>query len=65
MKKHTTTKEEWIKDTLKELHRQEDSYNKEIVKIDGQIKDLLFKKKKFANLVSKNMKHRNRIIKML
>lgn len=48
---------------LKEAHSLEDEYNKEMSKIDKQIKDLLSRKRILAKLISKNMKYRNSLIK--
>ena len=59
------SKKDWIKFILLNLHSQEDKYNSEICKIDGQILDLQCQKKKFAAQISKNMKHRNKLINML
>lgn len=48
---------------LKEAHDLEDTYNKEMSKIDKQVRHLMRRKQKLAKLISKNMKYRNSLIK--
>ena len=63
------SKENWTKeDTLKRLqraHEQENELNKEMSDIDKWIKVKLIRKIKIAKLISKNMKYRNVLIKMI
>lgn len=54
-----------IRTKLKTLHNQENDLNKQIGKIDGQIKLLNKKKAKIAKQVSHNMRYRNRLINQL
>lgn len=54
-----------IRAKLKTLHEKENDLNKEIGKIDGQIKLLNKKKGKIAKQVSHNMRYRNRLINQL
>lgn len=54
-----------IRNRLKTLHDQENDLNKEMGKIDHQIKLLKKKKAKVARRVSKNMLYRNRLINQL
>jgi len=56
--------EQWKKLTLDALHKIEDEYNKELIRIDKQIGSLAGRKKVLGRLISKNMKHRNRIINL-
>jgi|HubBroStandDraft_2_1064218.scaffolds.fasta_scaffold00002_22 hypothetical protein len=46
-------------------HEQENTLNKEMGKIDKQLRVLQLRKDKLARLVSKNVRYRNRMIKML
>lgn len=50
------------KQRLTKLHEQEDGYNKEVARINNQIKQLEIRKKKLARMISHNMKYRNKII---
>jgi hypothetical protein len=54
-----------IREKLLQAHRQENSMNIEIGKIDKEIKELQKRKKKLAGMVSSNMKYRNGLIKRL
>lgn len=44
---------------------QETEYNKELGRIDKQIRELLRRKKKLGILVSRNMNYRNKLIQRL
>lgn len=59
-----STLDEWKKSALAALHEIEDEYNKELIRIDKQIGSLAGRKKVLGRLISKNMKHRNRIINL-
>jgi len=59
-----STLDEWKKSALAALHEIEDEYNKELIRIDKQMGSLAIRKKVLARLISKNMKHRNRIINL-
>lgn len=50
---------------LKRAHEQENEFNKEIGKIDKQIRVLIVKKDKLRRLISKNMKYCNKLVNML
>lgn len=54
-----------IRDRLKRLHDQENELNKEMSKIDYQIKMLRKQKEKVAKRVSNNMRYRNKLINQL
>lgn len=54
-----------IKEKLKVLHVQEDGFNKEMGAINTEINKLQTRKDKLANMISKNMKNRNKLINML
>lgn len=57
--------QEYIRSKLKTLHEKEKELNKEMGKIDYQIKTLSKKKVKIAKQVSNNMRYRNRLINQL
>lgn len=56
---------EWYLRRLRELHAAEDEFNAQIRDIDSQVKELNYKKKVLAIKISKNMKHRNSLIKQM
>jgi hypothetical protein len=47
---------------LTELHEHEDEFNKEMAKIDFNIKQLKARKEKLRKQISRNMKYRNLLI---
>ena len=54
---------EKVRRLLKESHKTEKSYNKEMGLIDKQIRYLNKKKSKLSKNISSQMKFRNRVIK--
>lgn len=54
-----------VKEKLLQLHRQEDEMNKQIGKLDKEIRVANRKKAKLAKMVSSNMKYRNKLINKL
>lgn len=54
-----------IRNKLKNLHEQENELNKQMGKLNGQIKALQKKKDKLAKQVSNNMRYRNSLINKL
>lgn len=57
--------QEKIRSKLKVLHDQENGLNKEMGKVNFQIKQLKKQKDKIAKRVSNNMRYRNRLINQL
>lgn len=61
--------ENWTKEqTLQKLqkaHEQENEFNKEMSDIDKLFRIKTIRKQKLRKLISKNMKYRNQLIKML
>lgn len=61
--------ENWTKQQtlqrLQKAHEQENAFNKELSDIDKLIRFKLERKKHLQNYISKNMKYRNKLIKML
>jgi uncharacterized coiled-coil DUF342 family protein len=61
--------ESWTKEqTLEKLqkaHEQENEFNKEMSEIDKLFRQKNIRKAKLQKLISKNMKYRNQLIKML
>lgn len=51
-----------LKKKIDDLHNREDVLNKEIGKIDKEVKGLLKRKDKLSKSVSKNMLYRNLLI---
>jgi DNA repair ATPase RecN len=58
------TKEQ-IRERLLQLHRSENALNKEMSKIDFEVRQLGKKKAKLQKMVSSNMKYRNQLINKL
>lgn len=54
-----------IQELLNLAHEQENTFNKEMSKIDNQVKLLLIRKERLKKKISGNMKYRNWLIKQL
>ena len=54
-----------IWELLEKTHKEENEFNRNIGKIDAQIKELLKQKTKIAKRISNNMLGRNRLISMI
>lgn len=54
-----------IREKLEVLHKQEDKYNERITELHKKIMYLLERKRHLAKHVSKNVIHRNQLIKQL
>ena len=47
---------------IKELHKHEDEFNREMVNIDKQVARLLKRKEKLKKQISNNMKYVNKLL---
>jgi hypothetical protein len=56
---------EQIREKLLKLHNAENGMNKEMSKIDWEVKELQKRKIKITKMVSSNMKYRNQLINKL
>lgn len=54
-----------IREKLSSCHKTENGYNKEMAKLDLQIKGIIKRKISLARKISKNMRYRNSLIERL
>lgn len=57
--------QEQIREKLSSCHKTENGYNREMAKLDLQVKAIEKRKIVLARKISKNMRYRNRLIEKL